>query len=186
MTESSLRNGIDVVALAATKESVRATPSLASVTFQLESTWIDGCRQAGVTGNVVQDGEVVTSRTARYSLESDEPAALLGTDKAASPGEYVLQALAGCYTVTYAASAAARGIVLDRLEFDLEADFDLRGFLGVDDTVAPGAQQIRVNVRAASSNASRADLESLTQAVQRHSPIRDTLSRAVDVVTTLA
>ncbi|MFK4146590.1 OsmC family protein [Streptomyces sp. NPDC004065] len=183
---SGVINGVDTGALFETIEAVRNEPALAQVTFTLGSEWVDGCHQSASTGPVRQNGSEIETKTARYSLESDEPAALLGTDKAASPGEYILQALAGCYAVTFAANAASRGIELSTLRFDLEADFDLQGFLNLDDTVRPGAQEVRVTVHAESPNASRAQLEELTQAVQQRSPIRDTLASAVQVTTSLA
>jgi uncharacterized OsmC-like protein len=179
-------NGVDTQALADTVAALRAEPALAQVTFTLGSEWTEGCRQRSTTGPVRQDGAEVESRTARYTLESDEPVALLGTDRAASPGEYVLQALAGCYAVTFAANAAVRGIELSSLRFDLEADFDLQGFLNLDDSVRPGAQEVRVQVHAESPNAGREQLEELTAAVQQRSPVRDTLASAVQVTTTLA
>jgi uncharacterized OsmC-like protein len=185
-TTTGLINGVDTQALSDTLEAVRANPRLAQVTFTLGSEWVDGCHQRAQTGPVRQNGSEVESKTARYSLESDEPAALLGTDKAASPGEFILQALAGCYAVTFAANAAARGVELSALKLDLEADFDLQGFLHLDDTVRPGAQHVRVTVHAESPNASGEQLEELTEAVQQRSPIRDTLANPVQVTTTLA
>jgi uncharacterized OsmC-like protein len=179
-------NGVDTKALSETLDAVRANPELAQVTFTLDSNWVDGCHQSAETGPVRQNGEEVETRTARYSLESDEPAALLGTDKAASPGEYVLQALAGCYAVTFAANAAVRGIELSSLKLDMEADFDLQGFLNLNDAVRPGAQEVRVTVHAESPNATGQQLEELTQAVQQRSPIRDTLVSPIQVTTTLA
>ena len=178
-------NGVDREALSATIDAVKATPALAQVSFTLDSAWLAGCHQRSETGVLRQNGEVVATRQNRYVLESDEPAALLGTDNAASPGEYVLQALAGCYAVTFATNAAVRGIELSSLKLEMEVDFDLQGFLNLDDSVHPGAQQIRVNVHAESPNADREQLLALTDAVQKRSPIRDTLANPVDVVTTL-
>lgn len=178
-------NGVDTEALAATLEAVREEPGLAHVTFGLESNWIDGCHQKAETTDLLQNGEIVQSRTARYVLESDEPAALLGTDNAASPGEYVLQALAGCYAVTFAANAAARNIELDTLRLEMHTDFDLHGFLGLDDKVRPGAQEVRVDVYATSKTSSQDELRELTKVVEQRSPIRDTLANSVSVKTTL-
>ncbi|GAB3237126.1 OsmC family protein [Mycolicibacterium hippocampi] len=184
MTTTSL-NGVDQEALSATMIAVKDTPGLAQVSFTLGSAWLSGCHQRSQTGAMRQNGEIVAGRASRYVLESDEPAALLGTDKAANPGEYVLQALAGCYAVTYATNAAVRGIELSSLRLELEVDFDLRGFLNLDDSVRPGAQQIRVRVHAKSPTATDEQLQELTDAVQKRSPIRDTLANPVDIVTTL-
>lgn len=185
-TTAGVINGVDTQALSETIEAVRNEPTLAQVTFTLDSEWVNGCYQVARTGAVRQNGAEIETKTTRYSLESDEPAALLGTDEAASPGEYILQALAGCYAVTFAANAAVRGIELSSLKFDFEADFDLQGFLNLNDAVRPGAQEVRVTVHADSPSASREQLEELTQAVQQRSPIRDTLASAVQVTTTLA
>ena len=156
------------------------------MTFGLDSDWQSGCRQTAQTKALVQDGQAVSSRTTTHVLESDEPQALLGTDHAASAGEYILQALAGCYAVTFATCAATRGIELTSLRLELNADFDLHGFLGLDEDVRPGAQEIRVLVHAESPNAAQRDLEELTALVQARSPIRDTLAGAVNVRTSLA
>lgn len=179
-------NGVDTDALKETVGAIAGAPGLADVTFGLESTWQSGCRQRAVTSPLVQDGRQVSSRAAKYVLQSDEPLALLGTDQAASPGEYILQALAGCYAVTFATQAAVRGIELSSLRLELHADFDLHGFLGLDDAVRPGAQEVRVVVHAESPNAPREALEALTDAVQSRSPIHDTLASAVSVRTALA
>lgn len=182
----TLRNGVDTAALAQTIGAVKDNPDLAKVTFAVDSQWLTGCHQRAHTGPLRQNGAEVPSGRAGYVLDSDEPVALLGSDRAASPGEYVLQALAGCYAVSFATHAAKRGIELDSLRLELEVDFDLQGFLEVDDTVRPGAQEIRVVVHATSSNADDAQLRHLTDVVQRRSPIRDTLASPVRVVTTLA
>lgn len=178
-------NGVDKDALKATIAALGDSPELAQVTFTLGSQWLEGCHQRSTTGELRQNGEVVPTRAAIYTLESDEPAALLGTDNAASPGEYVLQALAGCYAVTFATQATVRGIELSSLKLEMETDFDLQGFLNLDDSVRPGAQEIRVNVHAASPNATAEQLQELTDSVQKRSPIRDTLANPVQVTTTL-
>lgn len=178
-------NGVDTHALSETIEAVRNNPGLGHVTFGIESHWQDGCHQSARTTPLIQNGEVVESRSTTYVMESDEPMALLGTDKAASPGEYVLQALAGCYAVTTAANAASRGIELTSLKFELDVDFDLSGFLGISTEVRPGAQEIRVRVHAEAPNATREELEDLVAAVEARSPIRDTLAGAVTVETVL-
>ncbi|WP_125612653.1 OsmC family protein [Specibacter cremeus] len=180
-----MTNGIDTDALSATIEAVKNQPELAQVSFNVHSQWTGGCHQRATTGELIQNGSVVESRQSTYVLESDEPAALLGTDKAANPAEYILHALAGCYSVTYASLAATEGIELDSLRLELAADLDLQGFLNLNDEVRPGISRIRVDVHATSPNATDAQLAALTRAVQERSPIRDTLAGAVDVQTVL-
>lgn len=179
-------NGVDRDALFATIDAVKKQPNLAQVSFNLDSEWLQGCHQRATTGEVVQNGSQMESRKTNYVFESDEPVDLLGTDKAASPAEFILHALAGCYAVTFASNAAAHEIELSSLRLEMSADIDLQGFLNVNDQVRPGLQQIRVQVHATSPNASRERLEELTRTVEKRSPIRDTLASPVAVHTTLA
>ena len=57
---------------------------------------------------------------------------------------------------------------------------DLQGFLGVDNNIAAGFQEVRGRVFL-DSTASDAELERLRQTVERHCPVLDDLRRPVDV-----
>ncbi len=179
-------NGVDLDALNDTIVAVTNQRDLGHVTFSVNGAWKGGFRLAAATGSFVQAGQTDVSRAGRFVMSSDEPTALVGSDTAASPAEYLLQALAGCYTVTLAANAAARGITLDGYRLHLEADFDLAGFLGVAKNQSPGAQHIRVDVELDAPNATREQLDELIKVVESRSPIRDTLMRPIEVTTTLA
>jgi hypothetical protein len=65
----------------------------------------------------------------------------------ANPVEFVLHALAACLTTSLVYHAAARGIHIESAESTLESDLDLRGFLGLSDTVRKGYQNIRVGFK---------------------------------------
>ena len=176
-------NGVDTEQVGDLVEAIKARPELANVTFSVESEWAGSFAGKSRTGAVRQGGESDFVRSDPFTFESDEPPALLGADAAASAGEYALQALAACYAVTFAANAAAQSIELSDLRLELEGDFNLHGFLGLDDSVRPGMQEVRVRVHAASPNATREQLQGLVEAVQQRSPIRDTLASPVHVRT---
>lgn len=182
---SATINGFDSQALADTVAAVEDDRSLGHVTFGIHGAWQGGLTLRAHTGALTQAGVGDTSRVGKYVMESDEPMALLGTDTAVSPAEYLLQALAACYTVTLVANASAQGIELDSVRLSLEADFDLSGFLGVDDSVVPGVQEVRVDVEVDAPGTARDRLESLVKTVEIRSPIRDTLARSVSVKTGL-
>lgn len=186
MPSAAVTNGVDVGALHETIEAVRNERALGEVTFSVDGTWNGGFRLTAETGTMTQAGVADASRSGKFSMTSDEPSALLGSDTAVSPGEHLLQALAGCYTVTLAANAAARGIELEGYRLHLEADFDLSGFLGIDPNTDPGAQNIRARLELEAPAATREELEELVAVVEARSPIRDTLARAVIVSTELA
>lgn len=175
---------IDPTAIADTVDAVKAQPELAHVTFRVASAWTGALSGEAATGALTQAGRDDDSRAGSFRFRSDEPVALLGEDTAASPGEYALQALASCYTVTCAANAAVRGITMDSLEIELEGDFDLHGFFGLGD-VRPGMQELRVTMRIESPDASREELEDLVRTVEQRSPLRDTFANPVVVSTRL-
>ncbi|MFJ6636724.1 OsmC family protein [Streptomyces sp. NPDC091376] len=181
----SVINEIDVDALQDSIDTLRTNPTLARATFAVDGSWQGGYRITTRTGALSQGGERDATRVAKFEMTSDEPVAALGTDTAPTPAEYVLHALAGCYTVTITAHAALRGIELKGIRLELEVDLDMRGFLGIDASVRPGLQQIRIGVDLDAPNTTRKQLEELIALVERRSTIRDTLVNPVDVVTTL-
>ncbi|MEZ5076076.1 MAG: OsmC family protein [Solirubrobacterales bacterium] len=177
---------VEPSAIEATVAAIKEKPNLANVSFSVHSDWTGGFCASSETGKLRQAGVVDETRDVSFKLASDEPPALLGEDTAPSAGDYVLKALAACYAVTLAANAAVREIELDSVHFDLEGDFDLHGFLGLDEQIRPGMQELRIAVSIESSNTSREQLEELVRTVEERSPIRDTLAAPVPVVTTLA
>jgi uncharacterized OsmC-like protein len=95
--------------------------------------------------------------------------------------EFLLHALAGCVTTTFVLHATARGITVRELLTQLEGDLDLRGLLGLDDSVSPGYERIRItmNVKA---DCSDEELEELLAYTQQHSPVCNTVCRPVPVM----
>jgi uncharacterized OsmC-like protein len=109
---------------------------------------------------------------------------LLGTNAGPNAVELCLAALGFCYAVGYVANAAARGIELSELSYELEGDIDLHAFLGLAKG-RPGFTEIRCRSRVKSPNATKEQLEELCQYVQDTSPVRDILANAVPVKTDL-
>ncbi|HEV3472506.1 MAG TPA: OsmC family protein [Actinomycetota bacterium] len=72
------------------------------------------------------------TRAAPFVLEGDEPPVLLGSNKGPNAVELLLQALAFCYAVGFVANAAARGIDITRMVYEIEGDLDVRPFLGLE------------------------------------------------------
>lgn len=175
----------DITAIKETIEAVSKQPELGKVTFNMKSQSKGGLALGTQSGPLSQNGQADETRSGKFSLVSDEPVSLLGTDTGVSPAEYALKALAGCYAVTLASMAASRGIELDRLELDLNFDIDLNGFLGIDKTVRLGAQAIRVDVNLDSASASREQLETLVKDLPNHSPLHDTFANPVEVTAQL-
>lgn len=175
----------DINAIKETQDVVGRQPELGKVTFKVRGRSNGGLALLSRTGPLIQNGQADNSRDGKFSMVSDEPVALLGTDSGVSPAEYILKGIAGCYTVTLASMAAAKGVDLDSLEMDLNFDIDLNGFLGLNDNVRKGAEAIRIDVTMKSATASREQLEELVRELPFNSPIHDTLANPVRIETRL-
>lgn len=173
-------NGVDVDRLVATIGLIKENPDLARFRFRAHTDWKEG----GHARTTIQDfygaGAEDTSRSRPIILEGDEPPVLLGENKGANAVEAVLHALASCLAVGFVYNAAAQGIAVESLEFDLEGDLDLHGFLGLSQSVRPGYQGIRVTYRV-KADAPREKLVELCEYVQRTSPVLDILRNPVPV-----
>ena len=183
-TATVTTNGIDVPRLVETIEAIGQDPNLARFSFRASSSWQDGTYNIGRIGRFTHAGTEDESRAASFVLHGDEPPVLLGENKGPNAVELLLQALAFCYAVGFVANAAARGIEVTRMDYEIEGDLDVRAFLGLDGG-RPGFTRIRATGRVSSPNASAEQLEELCRYVQDTSPVRDSLANTVPVETTL-
>ena len=140
--DKSPRNGIDTPTLFATLDAVKAQPDLAKFQFRVSNRWMKGTNSRsrmemfkGAGGEHAHVGET--------TFEADHPAVLVGEDKAPTPVEFLLHALAGCITAGIANIAAARGVTLTEVTSRIEGDIDLLGLLGLSKEVRNGYQRIR-------------------------------------------
>jgi uncharacterized OsmC-like protein len=184
MQVTNMVNGVDLDRLGGTIEHIGADPALARFQFRARNRWIDGGHNRTTIKGFYGAGQEDTSRTQPFVLDADEPPVLLGENQAPNAGEYVLHALAACLTGTMVYHAAARGIVLDGVECTVEGDVDLQGFLGLDETVRPGYEQIRVAFTVA-GDLDDDQLAELTR-LASYSPVRDIVSNPVPVTIDLA
>ena len=178
-------NGVDVTQLTGTIDSIREDPAIARFRFRAHSDWTRGGHSRTTIQGFYGAGQEDDSRSEAFTLEGDEPPVLLGTNRAPNAVEAVLHALASCLAVGFAYNAAARGIRVESLGFDLEGDLDLHGFLGLSDEVRPGYDDIRVRYHV-EADAPREQIEELCAYVQRTSPVLDMLRNPVPVAVELA
>ncbi len=178
-------NGVDVDQLVETIEHIEQEPDLARFEFRARSTWLGGARSRTEIQEFYGAGEEDTSREGAYVMEGDEPPVLLGTNQSPNAVETVLHALASCLAVGFAYNASAQGIEVEKLEFDLEGELDLHGFLGLSEDVRPGYNNIQVTYRV-EADAPREKIEELCQYVQDTSPVVDILTNPVPISVQLA
>lgn len=107
-----------------------------------------------------------------------------GSNAGPSPGTFGRGALASCLALGYAMWAARLGVPITGLEVEVEADYDVRGELGVSDDVFPGYLQVRYIV-SVDSAASREDVLRVLDTGDKYSPYRDVFARANSVERTV-
>ena len=94
--------------------------------------------------------------------------------------ELLLASVGTCLTIGWVTQAARRGIDFRDLRIDVTGDYDLRGYLALDDDVRPGFTSLRYTVRV-DSDATPAQLEEIRRAAERTSPMFDNAKNATPV-----
>ena len=184
MATQTVLNGVNVEQLVATVNAVKANPDLARFTFRATSDWVDGGRSRTTIQGFYGAGQEDASRTRPFVLEGDEPPVLLGSNTAPNAVETVLHALASCLAVGFIYNAAAQGIKVESLQFRLEGDLDLHGFLGLSEQTRAGFQHIRLSYRV-KADAPREKIVELCSYVQKTSPVLDIIRNPVRVTVAL-
>jgi uncharacterized OsmC-like protein len=180
VTTSTTVNGVNVEQLVATIGAIKDNPDLAKFNFRAKTEWQGGGRTLTTIQGFYGAGQEDSTRTEAHELVGDEPAVLLGTNAGPNAVEAILHALTSCLTVGYVYNAAAQGITIESLDFDIEGDLDLRAFVGLSQDVRPGYSGIKVSYRV-KADAPREKLEELCDYVQRTSPVLDILRNPVPV-----
>ena len=181
MTKERTLNGLDTTQLVATVDAIKATPALARFQFRNRNRWVDGGENHSTIRDFYGAGREDDSRAASFEFVNGEPPVLLGNNEGANPVEFLLHALAGCVTTTFVLHAAARGIRIESISTQMEGDIDLRGLLGLDDSVFPGYEEIRMKMDI-EADCSNEELDELLAYTQKHSPVCNSVCRPVPVV----
>lgn len=177
-------NGVNVDQLVGTINAIKANPDLAHFKFRAKNKWVNGGHSRTSIQSFYGAGQEDSSRDKPFVLEGDEPPVLLGANGGPNAVEAVLHALASCLAVGFVYNAAAQGIKIESLEFDLEGDLDLHAFLGLSDQVRPGYENIRLSYRV-KSDAPREKIVALCDYVQKTSPVLDIVRNPVPVTISL-
>jgi uncharacterized OsmC-like protein len=130
----------------------------------------------GVTTARLEDGLRCVIEDGPWKLSVDMPIKAGGEETAPPPGTLGRGALASCIAVTVAAWAARRDVPIDAIQVEVQADFDARGELGMDDDIPPGYQEIRY-VISIDSPAAADVVAKLVEVAERYSPYVDVFAR---------
>ncbi|MEF8825885.1 MAG: OsmC family protein [Halapricum sp.] len=181
-SEHQVTHGVDVEQLTETIETVSESPEVGQFRFYTETEWTDALKCVTDIDEFDQAGERI--RTQEFHVEGDEPEQILGDRTAPNAVELLLAALGSCLSVGYAANAAAMGIELDDLRFELSGEVDLRGFLGISEDVRAGYEEVTVTTYV-DADASEEELAELREHVEATSPLVDNITNEVPLETEL-
>ena len=182
-TEPARINGFAVNDIVSTVQAIQANPSIAKFQFRTRNKWIKGGHNRSSIQDFYGGGQEDTSRKKPFVYDNSEPPILLGANEGANPVEYILHGLAGCMTTTMVLHAAANNINLKSVESILEGDLDVQGFLGLDENIRNGYQNIVVKftVKGDLTEEEKRKLESFV----RKSPVFDIVTNKVPVQVSL-
>ena len=170
-------NGIDTGQLFDTIDALTADPSKAGCRFYATTEWREGTVSDCHVSRYTLSGNDIPQD---YTIRVDEPSALLGRDSAPNPQMVLFAAINACVLNTMIVNAAARGIRIESVQLDLEGELDLRGFLGIDQTVNPGYDELTIRCRV-KGDGTREQLQACLDAGTRYSPNFQSLSKPVKV-----
>ena len=182
MADAHRPHGVDVEQLTETIETVSESPGVGQFRFYAETEWRDALKCVTEIDEFDQAGERI--RTREFHVEGDEPEQILGERTAPNAVELLLAALGSCLSVGYAANAAAMGIELDDLRFELSGEVDLRGFLGISEEIRAGYEEVTVTTYI-DADASEEELAELREHVEATSPLVDNITNEVPLETDL-
>ena len=129
---TNMPNGIDVAALQQFAKGIAEDASKRNARFNVKTKWAGQTRSVATVSHYSLSG---VKYERNFEIAADEPNELLGQNSAPNPQELLMAALNACLTVGYVVNAAAMGITVHSLEIETEGELDLRGFLGLDETV---------------------------------------------------
>src|SRR4051812_635934 len=174
-------NGLDLKALGEVVEAIEKDAAQAKVAFNVTTRWAGQTRSETLVESYTIGGERVT-RT--HKIVADEPFELLGGDSAPNPQELLMAAFNACITVGYVAGASLQGITLESLEIRTRGELDLRGFLGLSDSVPAGYEEIDYEVKI-KGNGTAEQFAAIHDNVLKTSPNYFNISRPIRVNATL-
>jgi uncharacterized OsmC-like protein len=175
-------NGLDLAALDETVAAVTEDSRLGQVAFRVRTDWKGQTKSESTVDSYTLGGDVIPRS---FTIVADEPHELLGTNAAPNPQELLMSAVNACMVVGYVAQASVRGIILDGCRIETEGELDLRGFLGIDESVPAGYRRISYTVFL-EGDGTREQYEEIHQAVMMTSPNYFNMAQPIQMVGRLA
>jgi uncharacterized OsmC-like protein len=132
-----------------------------------------------------QGMHVVSGHANGTRISTDMPSELGGAGNQVTPGWLLRAALASCLATRIAMEAAARGIIITRLEVIAESRSDARGLLGMTDgageRILPAPRDVQLRVRIAATKVAEQVLQAMIEDSHRCSPVSAAVGGTVPI-----
>ena len=180
MSEASsdeIKNGVNLTNIKNLIGAIGEDANLANVVFKARSSW-GGSTKADVrVGPLHAGGQDIAPAERRFKFGIDEPAVLGGPDEHANPAEMLAAALCGCLTAGIATNAALFDVELEKLDVEVDLNFDVHGVLGLNRDVPSGPLSAHYKVTLKGVPGTSPDaLRRCKETIDRKSPVRNALA----------
>jgi len=149
-------NNVNVQAVGAFVEQVKANPALARKQKKVEGEWV-------LENGQPQFKAVMAHAKGERTVEADFAPFMGGEGLAPDPIQYCLYGLAACYAATFAGLAAAQGVELKRLKVVAENLVNLSRSLGLSDDPVVEQVSLSLQVESDADKVKLAELERLAR-----------------------
>lgn len=159
-------NNINFKTVEQTIKAMKEDPKLAMKKWVANVAWKDGVQNK------------LTIRDFN-PIMVDEPQPLGGTDIAPNPVEYLVGAAASCFAITFEVMASQKGIELEAVDVNIEADLNAAVFLGLEDGDG-GILDPKLKLNAKTS-ASKTEIKEIAEIALLKSPVLLSLKTKIEL-----
>lgn len=181
MKKQKIINGISINRLTEIMDVIEKNPDLARFQFRAKNTWMNGGHSRSIIKGFYGAEMEDNTRSQPFIFDNDQPLILLGSDKGASPMEYILNALAACITDSIVFNAAVRGIEINEIESELVGNFDLANLFIEQEKKKSTEDNIKVKIRIAGNNLLEDEKNFLCELGKKTSPVYKVITSAFPV-----
>lgn len=147
-------------------QSIQEQPEKADATFRAKSR--------------LENGFLSETSIRHFTVLTDEPKELGGTDKAPNPVEYVLGAFAACQEIVIKAYATVLNIDLKSVQVDVSGNLDLHGFLNLSEERA-GFKSVTYKTTIETNETDKEKLKTLEELSVNRCPVLDIIKNPVEL-----
>lgn len=172
-------NGLDTGLYSNKAAHTDKYPEYADYTFRVRNRWVNADTSVShVDGHY---GDCRENRRERRLSTRMTGVPVTGCEREGIAAvESLLQALAGCLTAAIVFEASVRGVAISSISSQFEGDLDIRGFLGISDTVRSGFNEVRISIEM-ECDLDGAGKAELIRLAQERSPVFDSLVNGIPV-----